>query len=100
MRPEPATETVEQIERSMGRAMAVPFDVTDADAVSAGMELVKTKFGPIDILVNVAGTPLSGGRMGLFKDSDPAKWRQWIDINLSGSMHCIRIVLPRMVERG
>ena len=34
---------------------AVPFDVTDADAVEAGVAAVESKIGAIDILVNNAG---------------------------------------------
>jgi 3-oxoacyl-[acyl-carrier protein] reductase len=87
------------------RSLAVPFDITDLDAVRAGVQRVVDELGPIDILVNNAGTieprdGLSGGQMGPFIESDPAIWHRWIDINIYGSLHCIHTVLPGMVERG
>jgi NAD(P)-dependent dehydrogenase (short-subunit alcohol dehydrogenase family) len=87
------------------RSLAVPFDITDLEAVRAGVALVEQELGPIDILVNNAGTierreGRSGGQMGLFVDSDPAVWHRWIDLNVYGSLHCIHAVLRGMTERG
>ena len=59
-----------------GRAVAVGFDVTDYDAVAAGVAAAAAALGPVDILVNNAG---NGGEHGMvptqFRDSDPASWR-------------------------
>ena len=59
-----------------GRAVAVGFDVTDYDAVAAGVAEAEAALGPVDILVNNAG---NGGEHGMvptqFRDSDPASWR-------------------------
>jgi NAD(P)-dependent dehydrogenase (short-subunit alcohol dehydrogenase family) len=87
------------------RATAVPFDITDLEAVRAGVAQAERDLGPIDILVNNAGTieprdGMSGGQMGPFVDSDPAIWHRWIDLNLYGSLHCVHAVLRGMVERG
>jgi NAD(P)-dependent dehydrogenase (short-subunit alcohol dehydrogenase family) len=87
------------------RALSVPFDITDLDAVQAGVERVRTELGSIDVLVNNAGTieprdGKSGGQLGLFLDSDPAIWHRWIDLNIYGSLHCVYAVLAGMVERG
>jgi NAD(P)-dependent dehydrogenase (short-subunit alcohol dehydrogenase family) len=87
------------------RSIAVPFDITDLDAVRAGVSLVEQELGPIDILVNNAGTieprgGLSGGQMGPFVDSDPAMWHRWIDLNIYGSLNCIHSMLSGMIDRG
>jgi NADP-dependent 3-hydroxy acid dehydrogenase YdfG len=37
-----------------GRALAIPTDVADADAVEAAAERVESELGPIDVWVNVA----------------------------------------------
>lgn len=100
VRPEPAEETVEQIRAGGGHAIAVPFDVTDLKSVEAGVRRIEAQLGPVDILVNAAGAPLSSAKIGLFKDSDPAAWHEWVDLNLYGAMNCIRIALPGMVQRG
>lgn len=75
---------------------AVPFDVTDLDAVRAGF----ADAGPVDILVNNAGIPTAGFPQVDFKDSDPDLWRRFVDLNLYGVMNCTHTALPGMCERG
>ncbi len=82
-----------------GSAIAMPFDITDYDAVLSGVRAAEQEVGPIDILVNNAGLPI-GGQMLPFLDSKPAAWRPYIDINIFGSLNMMHVVLPGMVERG
>ena len=42
------------VEQLGGRAIAIPTDVADANAVEAAAALVEEKFGPIDVWVNNA----------------------------------------------
>jgi 2-hydroxycyclohexanecarboxyl-CoA dehydrogenase len=72
-----------------------PFDVTDLDAVRAGFG----DAGPVDILVNNAGIPADGFPQVDFKDSDPALWRRFVDLNLYGVMNCTHTALPGMCDR-
>jgi NAD(P)-dependent dehydrogenase (short-subunit alcohol dehydrogenase family) len=101
VRPERAEAVVAAVEEAGGRAAAVAFDVTDYDAVVAGVATAEAALGPVDILVNNAG---NGGEHGMrptqFRESDPASWRGPIDVNLYGVMHCSRAVINGMVERG
>ena len=94
-----ADEAVAEIIAAGGQAVAVPFDVTDYDAVAAGVAAAAAALGPIDILVNNAGIAEGSGAWQ-FLTSTPQQWRPAIDINLYGSMNCIHCVLPSMVERG
>ena len=75
---------------------AVPFDVTDLDAVRAGFAAA----GPVDILVNNAGIPADGFPQVDFKDSDPELWPRFVDLNLYGVLNCTHTALPGMCERG
>jgi NAD(P)-dependent dehydrogenase (short-subunit alcohol dehydrogenase family) len=77
-----------------GRAIA--FDVTDLEAVRAGF----AEAGPVDILVNNAGIPADGFPQIDFKDSDPALWARFVDLNLYGVMNCTHTALGGMCERG
>jgi NAD(P)-dependent dehydrogenase (short-subunit alcohol dehydrogenase family) len=79
------------------RAVAAPFDVTDYDAVTAGVEAV----GGVDILVNNAGNAGTAGWAGLapFVATSPADWELYLRVNLYGVMHCVRAALPAMIER-
>ncbi len=105
LRPENADAGAALVTELGRRAVAVPFDITDLDAVRAGVAAVEAELGPVDILVNNAGTieprdGKSGGQMGLFLESDPAIWHRWIDLNVYGSLNCIHSVLRGMVDRG
>jgi len=99
--PERAVAEAERIVAAGGRAVAVPFDVTDYDAVVRGVAEAVTALGPIDILVNNAG---NGGAQGMvptqFRDSTPEQWRGPIDVNLYGVMNCSHVVLNPMRARG
>jgi NAD(P)-dependent dehydrogenase (short-subunit alcohol dehydrogenase family) len=75
---------------------ALPFDVTDYDAVSAAF----ASAGPIDVLVNNAGIPVDGFPQTPFASSDPAVWRRFVDLNLYGVMNCTHLALPGMLSRG
>jgi NAD(P)-dependent dehydrogenase (short-subunit alcohol dehydrogenase family) len=83
-----------------GRAISAPFNVSDLDAVQRGVEKITRDLGPVDILINNAGGGVTvGATLGRFKDSDPANWRKWIELDLCGSLNVLRHVLPGMVER-
>ena len=54
------------------------------------------ELGPIDLLVNNAG---SGGTGGLTWDKDPADWWRVFEVNVLGAFLCARAVLPGMRAR-
>lgn len=72
---------------------AVPADVSDADSVSALVERAVQRFGQIDILVNNAGIQ---GPIGAIEEVDWQAWLKTIEINLFGSIHMCKAVLPHM----
>jgi 3-oxoacyl-[acyl-carrier protein] reductase len=93
---ERAEATVAAIIKAGGRAEAVAFDITDAEAVAAGVALLD---GPVDILVNNAGIP-EGMRTAQFRDMDRSEWNLYIDLNIYGSLQCVAAVIDGMCERG
>ena len=101
IRAERAEDTVKEIQAAGGTAMAIGFDVTDYDDVTAGIGRVVAELGPIDVLVNNAG---NGGAEGMrpvqFRESVPEEWRGPIDVNLYGVMNCSHAVINPMAERG
>ena len=54
--PDRAADMVAELTEKGVNAVAAPFDVTDMDAVRAGVSTIEAKLGPIDILVNNVGT--------------------------------------------
>jgi len=79
-----------------GTAIAVRVDVSDRDAVFAGVERVRAELGPVVILVNNAGK--EGFRP--FLEITPESWDSLIAINLTGTFHCCQAVIPDMIEAG
>jgi NAD(P)-dependent dehydrogenase (short-subunit alcohol dehydrogenase family) len=93
---EELAETVALIQSSGGRAREFQLDVTDAAAVRGAVADIEQSLGPVDLLVNNAG---SIGPIGPFWQIDPESWWRVMDVNLRGSLLCAHAVLPGMVER-
>lgn len=89
-------ETVALVEAEGGRAYAESVDVTDAAAVAEAFEEVARRLGPVDLLVNNAGT---ASALGPVWEVDAESW--WLDIETSvhGAFLCTRAVLSSMFER-
>jgi NAD(P)-dependent dehydrogenase (short-subunit alcohol dehydrogenase family) len=76
--------------------LAVPADVADPGAFAAAAATAAERLGPIDLLVcNAAVMDLEP-----FGDHDHDAWWRQIDVNLSGTYHAIRAVVPGMRRNG
>ncbi|WTW95548.1 SDR family oxidoreductase [Streptomycetaceae bacterium NBC_01309] len=97
---ERAEAVAARIREAGGSAYALPFDVTDQGAVAPAVRAFERMVAPVDILVNNAG---NGGAEGFrptrFRDSDPADWQRFADVNLFGVMNATRAVLDGMCAR-
>ena len=84
------------LERDGITAHAMPFDVTDPDAVTAGVAAIEREIGPIAILVNNAGiqhrTPL--------QDFPLEAWRRIVSVNLDSVFFVGQAVAKHMIGRG
>lgn len=98
LHPERAGVVADELTAEGFTALGAPFDVTDPDAVAAGVAHVAEALGPVDILVNNAGVP-EGMAVAPFRDLPPTEWQRYVELNLYGSMHCIRAVVDGMCER-
>lgn len=75
----------------------VQADVSDYESVSAALEKTKAVFGPVDVLVNSAGI---AGPTHTLADYPVDQWRQVQAVNLDGTFHCCKAVIPDMISSG
>ena len=75
---------------------AHPCDISDADAVAATVDKVTKTLGPVDHLFHAAGIC----RIGDAADQPIDDVRALVDVNLFGTIHVCRAVVPAMVKRG
>ena len=76
------------------RAMSYQANVADKAAVNAMAEAVRSRFGPISLLVSNAGT---AGQMQ-FQDVTEAQWNRYFDVNVKGAYNAVQAVLPDMLH--
>lgn len=77
------------------RALAFQADVADPEAVERLFTAVEESLGPVEILVNNAGT----GLRRLVVETTDEEWHQLLAVNLSGAFYCSRRALGNMIRR-
>lgn len=77
------------------RALAVPTDVADAEAVEAAAQQAEDELGPIDVWVNCAMTSVFATVM----DVKPEEYRRVMDVLFLGYVHGTQSALRRMLPR-
>ncbi|MDF3036361.1 MAG: NAD-dependent epimerase/dehydratase:Short-chain dehydrogenase/reductase [Paucimonas sp.] len=92
-RPERAKEVVDSIIAEGGNAEAVVFDIRDAQAVSAALELLVSD-EPIQILVNNAGIHSDAVFPGMAEE----QWRSVLDVSLNGFYHVTHALMMPMIR--
>ncbi len=85
----------EELEALGVKAAIATADVADRGQVEAAVASVQRELGPVDILINNAGT----GTFGKFLELEPEVWENQVRVNLFGVYYATRAVLPQMIER-
>jgi len=88
-------EVAEEIKLLSVNVATATADISKIEEVNAAVEKIKKELGPIDILINNAGT----GTFGKFMELEPKVWENMIKVNLFGVYYATRAVLPEMIER-
>ncbi len=97
--------TAREIRVSGGTALALKTDVTRLGEIDASVRATLERFNQIDDLVNSAALKMSfivpRDRRSTyhFWEIDPDRWRNLLDVNLTGVFLCCQRVAQEMVER-
>jgi 3-oxoacyl-[acyl-carrier protein] reductase len=95
-REQPARELVDEIAAAGGRAQAFQVDITDEAKVRRMVGQIHDELGPIEILVNNAGI----NRDHSFAKMTHEEWDEVLAVNLTGTFHVTKAVLPNFLEAG
>jgi NAD(P)-dependent dehydrogenase (short-subunit alcohol dehydrogenase family) len=88
-------DACEEVESFGGKALAIPTDVSDADAVESAAQRVESELGPIDVWVNDAMTTV----FSPFKDLRPDEYRRATEVTYLGYVWGTMAALKRMLPR-
>jgi NAD(P)-dependent dehydrogenase (short-subunit alcohol dehydrogenase family) len=84
------------IQTAGARAIGLSADVTDPRAVVSMVKEAVQQLGPVDLLVNNAGSVTA---LGPVWEVDPDTWWGDVTTNLRGTFLCTHAVLPSMIAR-
>lgn len=71
-------------------------DVTNREQIDTALSDIRSRLGPVTILVNAAGAE----GFSRFLDITFTEWQRVIDVTLNGVFHTTQAVLPDMIEAG
>ncbi len=83
------------VEAAGGRAVVLPVDVADADAVFAAAERIESECGPIDVWVNVAFTSVFAPLVQI----RPDEYRRVTEVSYLGYVYATMAALKYMTPR-
>jgi 3-oxoacyl-[acyl-carrier protein] reductase/meso-butanediol dehydrogenase/(S,S)-butanediol dehydrogenase/diacetyl reductase len=93
-------ESVADEVRALGRrALPIVSDVSEPTAVEALAERIRADFGPVDFLVNNAGSTRGQDRQPAVS-LPVAEWERVIDTNLNGTFYMCRAFAQQMIAAG
>lgn len=90
-----AEATAAMIRDAGGRSFATQADIANMVELAGAVNEAEDALGPIDILVNNAAYTAAGDLKSISLDA----WHKEIDVNVNGTYHCLRVLLPKMTER-
>jgi 3-oxoacyl-[acyl-carrier protein] reductase len=82
--------------QSLGQKCAIQTgDVAKPETAAAIAQTTIDSFGRIDVLVNNAGINMRTSSLEMKLED----WQRVMDVNLNGTLHCCRAVLPQMIKQ-
>ncbi|MFL9983481.1 3-hydroxybutyrate dehydrogenase [Paraburkholderia sediminicola] len=91
-----ATKVADDIVRNGGSALALSMDVTNEEAVNAGIADTVSRFGGIDVLVSNAGIQI----VNRVEDYAFSDWKKMMAIHLDGAFLTTKAAVKHMYASG
>lgn len=82
---------------SEARCTLVEVDICEPESVTAALQQTQSHFGKVDVLVNSAGI---AGPNSTLADYPIDMWRKVQAVNVDGTFHCCKAVVPGMISRN
>src|SRR3954451_793165 len=92
---EPLENAKKEVEEAGGRALVLPVDISDWDAVKSAAHTVEEALGPIDIWINNAMTTV----FAPFKDVEPDEFKRATEVTYLGTVWGTKAALDLMQPR-
>ncbi|MCP3026502.1 3-ketoacyl-ACP reductase [Halobacillus sp. A5] len=89
-------EVAEEAEKMGVKASYAAADISQINEVNEAVAHLKNNLGPADILLNNAAI----GSKGNFLEIDPEEWKRTFEVNVFGTYHVTRAVLPDLIEKN
>lgn len=74
----------------------IQLNVCDENAVNAAVEKTVSRFGRLDLALNVAGI---AGATEMTAEAKEESWKNVLDVNLNGVWRCQRAELKAMIKQ-
>ncbi len=95
-RTESKLKAVAEEAKSLGvKASYAVVDIADIEKVDQAVAHLQQNIGSADILINNAGIGIHGS----FLEIEPEDWKRTFEVNVYGTYHVTRTVLPHMIEK-
>ncbi len=79
-----------------GEALGLACDVTDSESLSSADQILRSRWGPAEMLVSCAGI----SRIAALEDTSDELWERILSVNLTGAFRACRQFIPPMREAG
>lgn len=80
-----------------GKAVSIKADLTESAAIEQMIHDVETSLGPVDILINNAGSLVE--RLNTLEMTE-ARWNEVVNLNATSAFFAAKAVIPKMLEKG
>jgi NADP-dependent 3-hydroxy acid dehydrogenase YdfG len=85
------------LEQELGpRAVGIPVDVTDLEALSVAVDGAADRLGAVDAIVAAAGQSMTGS----ITTGTPQRWRELIELNLTAPLALVRFASSHFPAAG